>query len=177
MRKCSVITMSAAVISILTLSACDGAKKQLGLERQAPDEFAVVKRAPLEMPPDYTLRPPKPGAQRPQEAATDKQAEAVVFGGQQQAKQVTVKDGENALLQNAGATNAPEDIRQIVDQETAALDPREKPVAEKLLGIAIGDKGKPRASVVDAEAEAARLQKNYEAGKPLTEGETPTIDE
>ena len=68
MRKFPVLLMA-----VLALSACDSAKKQLGIERQAPDEFAVVKRAPLAMPPDYTLRPPTPGAQRPQEQTTDKQ--------------------------------------------------------------------------------------------------------
>ena len=52
----------APLISFLALSGCSDAKEQLGLTRSAPDEFAVVKRAPLAMPPDYTLRPPRPGA-------------------------------------------------------------------------------------------------------------------
>ncbi|MEC7029138.1 MAG: DUF3035 domain-containing protein [Pseudomonadota bacterium] len=173
MRKFPVL-----LVAVLALSACDGAKKQLGLERQAPDEFAVVKRAPLEMPPDYTLRPPAPGAQRPQEMTTDKEAQAVVFGADaQQSATAAPRDGEAALLMSAGATNADDSIRRVVDQETAAMDPREKPVAEKLLGIAVGDRGKPAATVVDAEAEAQRLQKNIEEGKPVTEGKTPTIEE
>ena len=173
MRKFPVLLMA-----VLALSACDSAKKQLGIERQAPDEFAVVKRAPLAMPPDYTLRPPTPGAQRPQEQTTDKQAQAVVFGAETQHSQpVTAKDGEDALLMSAGATGADDSIRRIVDQETAEMDPREKPVAEKLLGIAVGDRGRPAASVVDAEAEAERLQQNIEQGKPVTEGDTPTIEE
>ena len=32
-----------------------------------PDEFAVESRAPLTVPPDFDLRPPEPGAPRPQE--------------------------------------------------------------------------------------------------------------
>ena len=47
--------------AVLSLSACGGTKEKLGLTKKAPDEFAVVRRAPLSMPPDYTLRPPTPG--------------------------------------------------------------------------------------------------------------------
>ena len=39
----------------------------LGLDKQAPDEFSVVARAPLELPPDYSLRPPRAGTLRPQD--------------------------------------------------------------------------------------------------------------
>jgi len=41
--------------------ACSSLKDNLGLEKKAPDEFAVVRNAPLSLPPDYNLRPPKPG--------------------------------------------------------------------------------------------------------------------
>jgi hypothetical protein len=39
-----------------------------------PDEFEVVQRAPLTIPPDFDLRPPKPGSPRPQEVSVDKLA-------------------------------------------------------------------------------------------------------
>jgi hypothetical protein len=52
----------------LALTACEGVKQELGLTKQPPDEFAVVaSKAPLVVPPDFTLRPPRPGAPRPQE--------------------------------------------------------------------------------------------------------------
>ena len=40
-------------------------KSTFGLNKRAPDEFAVPTRAPLSLPPDYSLRPPEPGAPRP----------------------------------------------------------------------------------------------------------------
>ncbi|MGH7063561.1 MAG: DUF3035 domain-containing protein, partial [Stellaceae bacterium] len=43
-----------------------------------PDEFAVESRAPLTIPPDFDLRPPEPGAARPQEKSTSQQAEQVI---------------------------------------------------------------------------------------------------
>ena len=52
----------------LALAACEGVKQELGMTKQAPDEFAVVaSKAPLVVPPEFTLRPPRPGAPRPQE--------------------------------------------------------------------------------------------------------------
>ena len=52
----------------LALAACEGVKQELGMTKQAPDEFAVVaSKAPLVVPPDFSLRPPRPGAPRPQE--------------------------------------------------------------------------------------------------------------
>ncbi len=171
-----VILTALFLTPLVTLSACEGTKEQLGLTRTAPDEFAVVKRAPLELPPDYSVRPPQPGAQRPQEAAATEQARTVIFGEGGADARPTPADGEAALLQKAGTDEAQPGIREAVDRETATLEPYEKPVSERLLGWTTGN-DQPPASVVDAAAEAERLRENSEQGKPLTEGKTPTIEE
>jgi hypothetical protein len=44
------------------LVGCDSIREAAGVTKEPPDEFAVVTKAPLVMPPDYNLRPPKPGA-------------------------------------------------------------------------------------------------------------------
>src|SRR5215468_2741886 len=62
----------------LLLPGCTDLKRSIGLEKTSPDEFAVESRAPLEMPPDFDLRPPQPGATRPQEKAADQQARKVI---------------------------------------------------------------------------------------------------
>lgn len=62
----------------LLISGCTDLKKAIGLERSTPDEFAVELRAPLEMPPDFDLRPPQPGASRPQDTSSDKLARQVI---------------------------------------------------------------------------------------------------
>lgn len=163
--------------SCLVFTACgEGLKEQVGLTKQAPDEFAVIKRAPLEMPPTYSLRPPTPGAPRPQEQETSVQAKQAVFGMEQQPAGPAGTDGESVLLYHAGANEADPNIRPVVDRETYLMRDRNKPVAEKLLGIG-GNKNEPSATVVDAEAEAERLRQNMEEGKPVTEGETPSIED
>jgi len=115
---------------VIALSACSGTKEQLGLTRQAPDEFSVVKRAPLEMPPDYTMRPPSPGADRPQEEAVEEQAREVVFGREKDDKKsVQTTSAEALILQQTGGANADPSIRETVDHETNVLEPESKPVA------------------------------------------------
>ena len=43
-----------------------------------PDEFAVESRAPLTIPPDFDLRPPAPGATRPQEVSAASKAKTAI---------------------------------------------------------------------------------------------------
>jgi hypothetical protein len=60
------------------LPGCTDLKRSIGLEKTSPDEFAVESRAPLTMPPDFELRPPQPGAARPQEKSSGQQARQVI---------------------------------------------------------------------------------------------------
>ncbi|MBV8090722.1 MAG: DUF3035 domain-containing protein [Alphaproteobacteria bacterium] len=61
----------------LLVAGCTDFKRSIGLEPTMPDEFAVESRAPLTVPPDFDLRPPTPGAPRPQEKSADQQAKDV----------------------------------------------------------------------------------------------------
>lgn len=172
MTRISIRTLLILVSAAATLSACTDAKKQLGIEPiTGPDEFAVVKRAPLEMPPDFGLRPPMPGTPRPQEQATAEQARTAVLGESAVSDEVT--KGENALLTDAQA-NANPNIRQIVDTESAKSTSKKSPVVKRLLNIG---SDKPEAKIVDPSAEAKRLKDNAEAGKPVTAGQTPDLDD
>lgn len=159
------------------LGACSNTKEQLGLAKKSPDEFAVTKHAPLAMPPDYALRPPQPGAPRPQEQSTDEMARSAVFGdGAQGGAHSAPDSAEAALLKQAGSGYADPNIRRMVDAETAEYEQSQKPVVKKILGV-VGAGDDTAASVVDPGAEAERLRKNAEAGKPVTEGETPSVVE
>src|SRR5215469_17014915 len=60
------------------IAGCTDLKKSIGLEPSLPDEFAVESRAPLTIPPDFDLRPPQPGASRPQEKSSDQQAKQTI---------------------------------------------------------------------------------------------------
>jgi hypothetical protein len=67
-----------ACLSLLVLSGCGGMRAVLGMDQVGPDEFAVESRAPLLIPPDFNLRPPQPGATRPNEVTAAERARRVV---------------------------------------------------------------------------------------------------
>jgi hypothetical protein len=67
-----------SLAGVLLLAGCSDFKKSIGLEPGMPDEFAVESRAPLTIPPEFDLRPPTPGAPRPQEKSADQQAKDVM---------------------------------------------------------------------------------------------------
>jgi hypothetical protein len=93
----------------LTLAGCGGG----GLNRSRPDEFAVARRAPLVVPPDFALAPPAPGTARPQEADSSSQALQAMFGGPS-ARSVP----ETSALTSAGADRSAAGIRTDVGADT-----------------------------------------------------------
>jgi hypothetical protein len=76
----SVILGGLGLAGVLLMVGCSDFKKSIGLEPSMPDEFAVESRAPLTIPPEFDLRPPTPGAPRPQEKSADQQAKDVFAG-------------------------------------------------------------------------------------------------
>ena len=44
-------------VCIAMLCACGLTRKDLGLEKDTPDEMMVISRAPLSIPPEFGLRP------------------------------------------------------------------------------------------------------------------------
>ena len=185
----------------MTVGACDSIRDNLGLTKQAPDEFSVVTKAPLILPPDYTLRPPQPGAARPQERVPQEQARAALTqsgsaaansgqanigqagsdrAGGDQVRLPTAagapgrtSSGELALLQLAGAADADPSIRRIVNEETSQLVEKDKSFTDRLI---FWQTQPPFGTVVNAEKEARRLRDNAAIGKSVTEGTTPTIE-
>lgn len=163
----------------LAAGGCDKVRDQLGLNKNPPDEFRVVAHAPLSLPPNYQLRPPAPGAERPQEGTPRDQAAQTVFGrkdGDAQPAYEAAGDlsqGEQALLLTAGADEAPQDIRRIVDAETRQFNEEAETFVDLLV---FWRDSQPQAELVDAEKEARRLQENAALGEDATSGETPTIE-
>jgi hypothetical protein len=164
---------AAALLTASALAGCGEAREAFGLARTTPDEFAVVPRAPLTLPPDYSLRPPTPGAPRPQEETTRTVAQRTILGGAVDSGPEVSGSGEQALLDRAGADEALPDIRQVVERESADLLVADQSFVNRLL---FWREPQPLGEVVDARAEARRLAENAATGDPVTEGETPTIE-
>jgi hypothetical protein len=154
-------------LASLPLAGCDSLDRAFGLEKVVPDEFQVVSRAPLAVPPDYALRPPRPGAAPTQEVTATEQARQSIFrAGDQQAGLPPGAEkrssGENELLRAAGAGSAPPNIRETIARETNA-DPVDQGFVDKLLFWRSADSG-ALGQVIDPQAEADRLKGKTPSG-------------
>ncbi len=169
------------LVMVASLGACDTIRKVAGVDKTAPDEFTVISRAPLDLPPDFSLRPPKAGALRPQETTPTQTARQTVFrAGEKSDAAISAalaignrSNGEVALLKQAGAGGIDPNIRQIVNQENSKLLETDRSFVDTLVfWKAPAEPG----VVVDPTREAQRLRENASVGKAVTEGETPTIE-
>ena len=161
--------------TVILLAGCgnDNLSRAFGLTRDAPDEFTVTTRAPLSLPPDYNLRPPRPGMARPQEQTERQQAEeALVPQLALGAPKGSSSAGQTALIQEAGPS-APGDIRRKVDQDAhnAAAD---QGFVDKLL---YWRKSDSQPVQVDAAKESQRLRQNSALGQGPDAGSTPIIQQ
>jgi len=163
------ITMMALAAAAAATSACGTVSRAIGAGKVSPDEFRVVSQAPLTLPPDYSLRPPRPGDPRPQELAPDAEARAALFGDSvaQNASQ-----GERALIANAGAETVDPDIRDQIDYENQGVVRRDQGFVDRIINF--GAQGQPAAAPIDAEAEARRIEEE-EAVRRATGGGDVTI--
>lgn len=171
------LNLTALAALSLSLAACGGGglKDALGYGKEAPDEFAVVTKAPLVIPPDFALRPPQPGAPRPQEVGIRPEAgaQAALLGdaAKTDGAAIAATPGQAALLDQTGAAQADPSIRQVVNAENRSLVEKDDSVVDDVLFWR--DKKAPAEPTVDPTEEQKRIQKNDAQGKPVTEGDTP----
>ena len=107
------VNICLAAAAAMLVAGC-GSSGVLGRDR--PDEFAVARNAPLIIPPDFALEPPRPGEPAPVGADARSQALETLFGGP-----APRSDAERQLLNNAGT--AALGARSVAgDPETSVVD-------------------------------------------------------
>jgi len=173
------------------LSACSSVRETFDTTRKTPpDEFRVVRQAPLSLPPSYGLRPPDPGAPRPQTGTTTDQARSAVFRQDESATAAGaaaatgaagaagtsgsgLSAGEQALLTKAGAEDVDPAIRQQISQETQQLAAQQSSFVESLI---FWRDPEVSGEIIDPDAEQQRLRENEALGQPPTAGDTLVIE-
>ncbi len=151
--------------SCMLLQGCSNVKKTLGIERDAPDEFAVTpSNQPLDMPPDFFALPtPDPGCPRPQEVK-EANAKKEKLLGSPIATKGPLSSGQKALLEKAGVQSGQEHIRKEIDTQSRIERAKGKPVLEHL-----GIKKTKSTEVINPYDEAEELEKK---GIPSTRPST-----
>ena len=163
--------MMAVLANWLAACSLQAARQTLGIEKQSPDEYLVVERAPLSLPPNFDLRPPTPGAAQAQYVDLRQQAERILLG-LDDGPAADRSEGETALLAGAGALNTDARIRQTIDRENGIYMVEDGRFVDDLM-FWQGDADS--SLIIDPVAEAERLRENAAAGLPVTYGESPTI--
>ena len=129
MKSVKIALCAIGVVGI-ALSGCTSTKNALGLNKVVPDEFNVVTKAPLVVPPDYALRPPEPGQPRPQELQPESAARQALLG---QRDATNRSDGEKLLVAKAGGDKADPLARYVVDDEFGDLAYKEESFSDKVM--------------------------------------------
>lgn len=156
------------------LGGCDQIRESAGIKKKAPDEFAVLRNAPLSVPPSYDLRPPRAGARAVPQIDPRREAEQATFGRQNQPRRsVADSAGEEALLSTLRVGVVDEDIRRQVDEESAILAADNRNFVERLM---FWREVPPPGTIVDPNGEERRIQDNAALGNAPTTGKTPTIE-
>ena len=163
-----------SLCALAALSGCDDTKRALGINKSIPDEFAVVRRAPLVMPPDYNLRPPAPGTERPQEGTTSEQARNALVGRNRLNGYIVrgFSAGEIELLDLAGADFILPGVRETLNREMSAFASEDKSFTDRLV---FWSDTRRQGMPIDPVAEQKRLNENLALGKEPNDGPVPVI--
>jgi hypothetical protein len=117
----------AAILGLgLALVGCESVRQATGSAKLPPDEFTVLTKAPLVLPPDYNLRPPQPGIASRNEPDADDQGRNALF--QQTPAEASAalgtaySDGEKLLLTKSNALTVDPNIRHNVTSDVGQED-------------------------------------------------------
>jgi len=171
-RRLSRIALLGVAAAATMLGGCDTLRSTFGPNKKPPDEFSVLTKAPLVLPPEFTLRPPEPGAPSRVETDPRQKAASTMGASQSSASLAGVSIAEEDFLKLAKADKVDPNIRQVVNSELSQFIEKDKSFVDTLL---FWRKPEPPGTVVNAPAEAQRLRATASAGDPPTTGNTPTI--
>ena len=158
------LTLTAiTVMMAFGLSACSDFRRTIGKEKVKPDEFQVVVRPPLSLPPGFSDKA-EDIIKKAETNAGDSQSQTV--------KLLDVNDVENSGFAELFDFSAvPNDIRNIIDEETYGIQLEKRVPLQTLFG-GLPDVG----PILDKMAEDLRIRKARLQGQVPTEGGTKAID-
>ena len=166
----------------LVASGCSGFRKAIGEEKSSPDEFEVVVRPPLSLPPNFFAS----SDQLTENANSSASSSATAVASAATSAADSPIDARSVAAAALGAAEGraadsyatvfdfsavPDNIRQIVDEETYGIRFERRIPLQVLFG-GLPDIG----PVLDKFAEDQRLRQTLRQGGSATEGGTPAMD-
>jgi hypothetical protein len=180
-----ILRLSIVAAGAVALMGCQTIREATGLSKEGPDEFAVVTKAPLIIPPEFNLRPPRDGAPPVNQVQPTDVAQSALFETQDPATAAKTiagdySDAEKMLLATAGAANPDPSIRQQIASDGRSMEASDDAFTKQVL---FWQDSKGEGLNVDAETEAKRMDAQKNGGQtapPATAKKKPaasaTID-
>jgi len=109
------------LVALLIVSGCSQLRNITGKGKHPPDEFAVVKRPPLIVPPEFELAPPDPGEPSPQDLASAAETLRALFPDREGVVPQPSK-GEESLLRNIEAGSLPKIRSELGNTNTLVVE-------------------------------------------------------
>lgn len=161
-------------LALMLLTGCESIREAAGITKEPPDEFAVVTKAPLVIPPDFNLKPPKPGAAPTNQISATTSAQVALYGTDPSIVAAGISGNfsqeEKIVLSLSGGATADRQIRQQVEADAKRMEPADESFTDKVLFRGPQtDQGK----AVDADAEAQRLSDAKVQGGTVAPAVTP----
>jgi hypothetical protein len=179
-RAGAILTLRVVLLSGVAIAVigCQSIREAAGVVKTPPDEFAVVTKAPLVIPPNFNLRPPKPGAAPTNQSSATDSAQTALFGDDPATIAAslpnTYSPEEKTLLATTGAATADHGIRQQISADAKAMETASPSFTDQLLF-----RGPPDPNVghpVDADSEHDRMAAARTAGQSPVEGQSADND-
>ena len=107
-----------SLIFMLNLSLLSGCGSELSdvlvTNKMPPDEFTILTKPPLIVPPEYNLRPPAEGEIRPNAQQPNRQLQSILFG---QNQTDDFSSSEISLMTGSDVAEAIPNIKEVLDSE------------------------------------------------------------
>ena len=150
------------------LVGCESIREAAGITKEPPDEFAVVTKAPLVIPPDFNLKPPKPGAAPTNQVSPTASAQEALYGDDPAVIAAGMTGNysqeEKIVLAKSGGVSADRTIRQQIEADAKKMEATDESFTDKVL---FRGPGTDEGNAVDADAEAQRISDAKAQGKPV----------
>ena len=163
MQKRRLFSTIISLFVVFSATACSDYRRTIGTEKSIPDEFQVVVRPPLSLPPEFTTRPDATNTDLGVDEKSSKNLMNKLFE-----RRNTAASGYDQFF-DLGSIEP--DIRVKVDQETTGI------IFERRLPINVVFGGLPEVGpILDQMAEDRRIRINLMQKRAINEGATPTYD-
>lgn len=169
-----VLRVTVLASAALSLIGCESLREAAGVTKEPPDEFAVVTKAPLVIPPDFNLRPPKPGAAPTNQVSPTDTAQSALFGDDPAAAAAALPGNfspeERVVLARTGGANADPSIRKQIASDAKQMEATNDSFTDELL---FSSPDPYKGSPLDADAEAQRIDAAKAQGQQIAGSPQP----